>query len=325
MKISKKFQSVLNRQSSTTRPTNLLIEFSDFFKTEKYFLNCGVNNLPIKNSSKNQKWFKYHMVFFTFANALYLIMFIGSFFASMKENAPLMEIVENAVSITVFASVLCKVIFVIYLKREKIKQIVEKLDQHFPHSARDQHVYGIKDDLKLLNTFYRICLIIFCSVYFQYTFMPFFAKLYGYFMSVDVALLPIINLRFPFHEMQMQPIAYIIINSFHIWFLGFTMNVTLASELVAHELLSLIIIKFKIIGKEMSEINPRDDEIEAIKKMNKLVDIHKELIDICESLEEVFSVLLLFDIFSTMAMICGGLFYCFVRNFKIFQREVFLN
>ena len=121
-------------------------------------------------------------------------------------------------------------------------------------------------------------------------------------------------LKLPFD--QFISLIYGIINLIEAWICIFSVVVMLSTDLLFTSIMQILSMEFEILGQVISEINIENDE-EAIREMKILVDIHQELIEASEKLEEIFSLLQLFYTFGSITALCTACFLAAVNFNRI--------
>ena len=111
------------------------ILFEDFFRSERTARVLGLTFLKGSLTPPN-KWIKINNKAMQVAIVLILMAEVFSFVMSVKQNLPYVMI-DNALLCGCYSIVVFKVFIIFHYNREKIDEVVEKLDEHFPHNGVD--------------------------------------------------------------------------------------------------------------------------------------------------------------------------------------------
>jgi len=142
--------------------------------------------------------------------------------------------------------------------------------------------------------------------------MPFLHQVYGAVKSKNVEWECIFNLVLPFD--QFQPIVYVIMWILESWIIILSAVYTLCTDLLFASLVQILSMELDILSQIISEIDMADGEEEAIKELKKLVDIHQQLIEVSGKLNEIFSPLLLINVFGSITTLCTACFLSVVSS-----------
>ncbi|XP_070506820.1 putative odorant receptor 92a [Chironomus tepperi] len=194
---------------------------------------------------------------------------------------------------------------------------MEKLDEHFPHSVVDQLEFDIHKYLKMLKRieqFYyvldTILIVHFCS-------MPFLHQIYAKYKSLDLKWEAILSLNLGFD--QTQPVIFELIIILEIWLTIFNVFFVIYTDLLYACLMQILKMELDILSQVMGEICRSNNEEDAIKELKKLIDIHQELIEVSEKLNEIFSPLMLINVACSIVGLCtaGFLVASGINNYFI--------
>lgn len=293
------------------------ILFQDFFRCERTANLAGYTFLNVHETSSN-KWIKLNSLVFQFSISLLFLLQIISFAVSFKQKL-IYEAIDNLFCCGIIFIALFKIYFVFYHNKAKISEIMDTLDRHFPHSGVDQlnfKVYSYLKVLKLHEKGYQylltFVLVHFCS-------MPFFHQVYGKIKSINVEWELMLPIKLPFDQSIPMVYASIMLIQTHTCIFGILSIIS--TDLIFASLLQTLSMEFDILGQIISEINTENEE-EAIKELKILVDIHQELIEASEKLEEVFAPLQLINTFGSIIALCTA---CFLTMVNPFLRDKNLN
>ncbi|XP_070506810.1 putative odorant receptor 92a [Chironomus tepperi] len=93
-----------------------------------------------------------------------------------------------------------------------------------------------------------------------------------------------------------------------LWTIIFVTFYYICTDMLFANMTQVLCMELDILGQIMSKIDPDKNEEEAIKELKKLVDIHQQLIEVSEKLQEIFSPLQLINAFGSIAALCTAIF-----------------
>jgi len=303
------FFQVIRSKFARKRAVPQHILFQDFFHCEKTVGILGFDFLTDHNTLLN-KWIKINSLVFQVVMALIFIAEIISFVMSIQQNLFYVAI-ENALQDAGFLVVMMKVYVICHHNRAKFDEIFEKLDKHFPHYGVDQLVYKSQRYIDVLKRFEIIYYVTFAATTSIFVFMPFLHQIYGSATSTVVEWSPIYPLILPFN--QHPPMVFAFMWIIESWSFLLTGYYVVCSDLLFVSLVQTLAMEFDILSQIISEIDMADGEEEAIKELKKLVDIQQELIEVSEKLNEIFSPLLLINVFGSITTLCTASFLAVVN------------
>jgi hypothetical protein len=317
MKALEKVGNILNflrhKLKRNRRSEAVFVEFSDFFISEKIFNLYGFHNLPCpltnNDSGKRKMLFKVS----TFSFVLFMILALMSLTIGLINNGTLLMLYENVCEIPIGFTIFVKIFLILYHYRKKLKEVVETLDFYYPQDGWNQYVFQVSRHLRTLKihavlTFasYTIACSCFC-------FMPYFVQFYGLVTSQKFELDSILHFYLPLID-QKHPVVYIAINLISLWSMFAGTVFMLMTDLLYIELVAIATMELNILGQLISEIDPEDDMESARKELQRLTNVHQELIDVTEKLNEIFSLILFIDLVGIIALMCLSAFMTFVSN-----------
>ena len=305
-KVAKGFQDFkkIFKCNSRNRSVPQYILYEDFYRCEKAARILGFKFLKSHESSTN-KWIKANNFAFEVAIAVLLIAEIISFVMSVQQKLYLISI-DNALFYGGFLVIAVKIYVIFYRNRAKLGEIVEKLDEHFPHYGVDQLTFKAQKYLNVLKHFEVVYYALFLTVGLHFWMMPYLHQIYGAVNSITVEWMTIYALTLPFD--QLQPVVYEVMWILEGWIFMFTAIYVICTDLLFASLCQILAMEFDILGQVISEIDITSGEEAAIKELKKLVGIHQELIEVSEKLNEIFSPLLLINVFGSITAICTACF-----------------
>lgn len=155
--------------------------------------------------------------------------------------------------------------------------------------------------------------------------MPFTHQLYAFYKSENLEWEVIFALNLGFN--QIQPIIYELVYIIEVWLAIFGVCFVACSDLLYACIIQILAMEFDILGQIINEVSFDNDEDEANKELKQLINIHQELIEISENLDEIFSPILLINSFGTIASLCTACFLSVVNlkllklNSQIFEKK----
>jgi len=287
--------------------------FRDFFQCEEIFLKFGVNFLkPSRISETSHKWQKIHFTALKIATFVIVLLSVINFVISLLPNGSIVVAIESSSAVGIFVLMLLKIYTVMMRNRVTLMEILEKLEFHFPTDAWNQHVFKVEDYLKTLRIFKKITLIIYSAIFIQLISVPFCQLFYRWITSSHIEIDLIIKCYVPFD--YSNPFIYAVVYIFQCWMFLVNVLALFSNELLYFGLMIILSMEFDILGQVMSEIDPRDDQESAVKEMKTLIEIHQELFEIAEKLQNIFSLILFVNIFGMIYLICGTAFLSVVSD-----------
>lgn len=313
-KIRKLFQSAFSYFKNIIKGSEVTssISFENFFLCERWTRLLGFKFLENSENSLN-KWLKLNGIISQIAMiAVGFLTFISTLISVQQRQVYM--VLENILMTGVLIVALIKVYIVIFKNKKKIVEIIEKLSEHFPHSGVDQLEFGASKYWKVLNLMNTIYIISYCAITPCFCLIPIIFQLYASYKSVDLEWVHILALNLKFD--QLQPV----------WHVIFTVLFLACSDLLYASLMQILVMEFDILGKVLSEISYNDREEETVKRLKNLIDIHQELIEISEKLEQIFSPILLINSFCAISALCATCFLSVVISVvSNFEVKIFLT
>ena len=129
-------------------------------------------------------------------------------------------------------------------------------------------------------------------------------------MSIDIEREYIFSIYLSFDLMNM--FVYPIIYMMESWMVTCSVLYIVCTELIFASLVVIVAMELDILGHKISEIIVDDAEEEAIKELKKIVDIHQELIEASDKINEIFSFLLFCNTFVSITSLCTACFLSMV-------------
>ncbi|CAG9801784.1 unnamed protein product [Chironomus riparius] len=195
--------------------------------------------------------------------------------------------------------------------RNVIAEILDKLDEHFPHAGVDQINFKIHKYLRTLKIFKTLYYTSFTIIDLSLSLMPIFHKIYGSINSIFVEWELIVTMELPFD--QQQPIVYEALYILEIWIVIFYAFYVISTDMLFACLIQILAMEFDILGQIMSEVDVTKSEEEAIKELKKLINIHQQLIEVSEKLDDIFAPLQLINAFGSITALCTTSFLAVVN------------
>ncbi|KAG5670844.1 hypothetical protein PVAND_001078 [Polypedilum vanderplanki] len=219
-----------------------------------------------------------------------------------KNIKKLPEAIETFGLISGHGLYLAKILFFFFWKRTAVMKIIERLDQHFPHSNREQLKFRTTKHCKELKIFGRIILTVYGFTCFHFTYMPLISLFSG--QSIEL----IMPIYFPLDPLQplLYPIFFII-QSGDILCMAL---LSIAFDVLFCSLVCVVSMDFEVLAQKLSQIDPESD-LNAEKNLQEIVENYNNLIDIANEIEGIFSPLLLLYIFGAIFILCASVFLVF--------------
>ena len=316
-KVRKSFQDFwkfLKLKFAGNRVAPQYILFEDFFRCENTARKLGYTFVKNQLSSPN-KWIKLNSILIQIATVLLLIVELTSFALSAQHKFLYIMLENTLICGGVFITMV-KIYVIFYRNKEKIREVTDKLDEHFPHSGVDQLVFKTQNYLSTLKRFESVYYVTFATCDFMFCSMPILHQIYGAMKSVKIEWDLVLALYLPFD--QLQPVVYELMFSFESWIVIISTCYVLTTDLLYASLMQILAMEFDVLSQVMSEIDISEGEEEAIKELKNLVNVHQELIGVSEKLEEIFSPLLFINSFGVIAALCSASFLSVVSvNFSV--------
>ncbi|KAG5666869.1 hypothetical protein PVAND_014877 [Polypedilum vanderplanki] len=277
------------------------IQFTDFFWCDKFLTILGYSVL--NDSQTNEK--RQKMVCFAtlILAGLFTIITQVSFVRSIKnlmDGNNFFIAVENVSSMGILLVSICKWFFIFHKNHEKIMKLMEKLDEHFPHSCLAQFDFRTEKYFKWLKLLLKIYLFLMLTAMGQFLLMPFFHQFYGFLMSEEIVLEHVLILNVPYDTLDSFLYwPHLLIEYWLIFYCGWLICGT---DMLYATLVHLITMELNNLSQIISEIDWSDKS--AIDELKKLSKIHQELIEVTDELNEINSLLQLGNIFGFLMTLC---------------------
>ncbi|CAG9806666.1 unnamed protein product [Chironomus riparius] len=229
-------------------------------------------------------------------------------------------LIENALVAGIYFVVLFKIIIVNKNNVANILEVVKKLDEYFPHSGVDQLNFNVH---KYLNTAKWVEKLFYSMIAFivsHLSMIPYLHQLYGYVKSESVDWELILNLNLSFD--LLQPFVYEMMCLSEILMMIAAAIYIVSTDLLFANLVHVLAMEFDILSVKISEIGIIENEKEAIKELKNLIDIHQDLIETSQKLNDIYSLLQLINAFGTIVAFCTGSFLAVQSNLLYNKRTL---
>ncbi|KAG5670122.1 hypothetical protein PVAND_000404 [Polypedilum vanderplanki] len=227
------------------------------------------------------------------------------FVLSVGKRENFVENVEIFDWIGAIVFILLKTLYLFYWKRDTLKTIIDKLEQHFPYSNREQLKFGIHRHLRNLKIFYYFSMMTYGFVLITFICLSFYTFCFDFESRKIVLLAPTYFLSSSL-QYWLYPI-YLIHQSGTILIL---LLILTATDMLFCSLVCITSIEFDILAQKISKIDPENDE-NAEKKLQGIIDDYNELTKIVNELEEIFSQLLFANVLTSINALCITVFLLF--------------
>lgn len=278
--------------------------FQDFLPCEQIAQTLGYTFLP-KFKNFPTKLARRNGILVQVMQVVILILLSASFVLSVKADQ-LYIMFENVLFVGVNTVMIVKIYMTFYQNLSKIHDIIEKLNKNFPHCEIAKKVSRFHKNLKTLNKFKKLFFLAYNSIVLQFCLMPFLHQMYGQYKSIDVQWEQIFALNLPIEQFKISvyPFIYII----EAWIAYFAMQYVICTDMLFACIMEILVMEFKTLGQKFSEIKLDVPEKKAIQELKKLVNVHQELIEISDEIDEVFSPILLINAFGSITGLCTACF-----------------
>lgn len=310
MEFSRNVKNFFKDKFQGKKSKNQIIEFLEFFDSEKVFNFFGFNNLPKLVTDKESKWKKVIYVVAVLSLVLLTLLVMMSMSIGVIRTNSIIVLADNVCLLAGTFVIFVKLYSIGYLHREKVRDIISTLDCYYPHDGLNQHVFHVPQHLKTLKMHAKIAITTYSVANFMYNIVPLLVQLYKLMTLQEVELTIILQLFTPFDQNKIVP--YVILNVITLLSVTSGLVIILMTDLLYAELVALNAMELKNLGQMMSEIDPEDDQEKATGEMKKLVKIHGDLLEVSGKIEEVFSGILFIDLFGIIGMMCSLAFLAFV-------------
>jgi hypothetical protein len=201
--ISKNSQKLLNlfKNPRKNRVENLqesrvdLIEFREFLSSEKLVDFYGYQFLP-REAKRGDKFRKAHFISSQVVGIF--VIFLAIITTVVYANENLEVATENSCYVAAYISTLMKFLYMFSKSRNLIVEVIEKLDEHFPHLSLDQNSFGVRKHLKELKIILKLVVFAYLFSVTQFSIFNVEVKIYGWIMSKEVEWIPMHVFWFPF-------------------------------------------------------------------------------------------------------------------------------
>ena len=234
-RIAEKFQKVVQKFGKKQKSPKYIL-FHDFFPCETTSKILGFSFLTDQETSPN-KWIKINWMFFQLLLIVLLALELISFAISVK-NKLMILMVDNIFCCGLIFVILFKIYIVYYRNRTKIYEVIQKLNENFPHNCIDQRTFKVHTyfrNLKIIEKGYYIMFIVFLT---QFCSVPFLHKIYCIVKSIEVKWELILPVYLPFDEQQSFVYGTIIL--IEIWIIFFSLICITSTDLLFASLIQVL-------------------------------------------------------------------------------------
>lgn len=292
---------------SSHSSTTTYIDFKDFFFSEKILNFLGHE---IIEREYPLRWLTYRIVL---NNSLIINWFIMSilcllsFGYELHGQKDVLVMLENLTLAFIIDLVLFKFALLLRINKKKLQGIIKQVQKLYPYNAWDQYIFDVSQDLKFVKSCRIITFFIYLLLLIEYICMPFILKIYGIIISES-------------SELQFILLTNVPLSSFAFYFMFalvfilciFGMVIITMMDLYFMELLTVISMEFRIVGRSIAEMDLT--EVEALEKLKKQIKNHQILTDVVNQLEDIWSLILFIDVFSIMFVMISTSFFSLVKK-----------
>ncbi|KAG5673082.1 hypothetical protein PVAND_003157 [Polypedilum vanderplanki] len=281
---------------------NFVLFLEDFFPSEKIFGVFGFTFFNGLQNTTNQQRQKQLFWIILAITLLSTILAVINFVHIFGDHEKFVEAIETFCWISGYIQILLLIYFLYYRKREPIMKIIERLEQNFTQSNHEQLQFGVIKHHRKLKLIFKFYLFVFFWAWLHLNYMPLLQFLYDH----EVKLLH--PLWFPLYPLQ--PLLYPIFFFIQSCSICFAVTVQVAMDTLFCSIICVISLEFDVLAQKLSKIDPENDE-NAEKKLQKIIDGYNKLTDIANELEKIISLLSFVHIFAGIFMLCTCVFLLF--------------
>ncbi|CAG9806538.1 unnamed protein product [Chironomus riparius] len=294
------FEKYLKFRFVRKQSVSKFLLFQDFLRFEKLAKILGFTFLKDEITPPN-KWLKLNSLILYPAVVIIFLAQMISIIMSVQQKSFFVTM-ENVMILGGYVIAAGKLFIIFHYKRDKIDDVIETLDKHFPHFGVDQLIFKVQKYLNEVKLFEKIQCSLFLFSLWHVTFFPFEHQIYGFIRSEAVEWETVLTMILPFD--QFQPAIYIFMRISETWILMFTCFIFICTDLIFASLTLILSMEFDILGQVISAIDMIHSDEKALKELKKLIGIHQELIEVSEKISDIFSGLLLINSFASILVLC---------------------
>ena len=232
----------------------------------------------------------------------------------IDDTLNVVAIIENLAFLGGYLDVSIDTILIHYVNREKITEIIDKLELHFPHN--EVCGFDIKKNLQVLKKHSFAFAFVVSGVIIVYSMMPVNVQIYGMVTESHQNLTSVFYLSFPFDQMQHG--FYEVIYFYQVYATIFVLSLIIVNDMLFCSLVELTAMELDIIADMISEIN-MSKGAEAEKELKELINIHQQLLEIVDTINEIFSISMFMNTLGVTLVVCFTAFLCVVNEEIIFK------
>ena len=283
-----------------------LIRFSDFFQSDKLFGLIGHQFTASKILKlKNKFLYQSYRLFKILAIFIAISFMMNSYVLSNE----LIDVVESFACGVIMCMTLIRVLYVIHYKRDKIKNVIQKLERHFPLTVHEQKLYGCSGYLGIVKSMCSTTVVLNATLWMHNSLLPFTLQLFALINGESREWEGILKLYYPFDKME--PLAFWTTWIFETWLIFILLFLLGTTDFIFGELSAVVSMELRIVGKQIESIDSGNDD--AADELKRLVDIHQELLDIVAEIGKIFSPILFINLLS-MVLTMGCCAFVVVRT-----------
>ncbi|CAG9806664.1 unnamed protein product [Chironomus riparius] len=309
MNVLRKFKKCFRPRNRVEKFKTRLIEFEDFFISERFSNHFGLSNLSTQQLEKKTKWKKVLYCISICSLIMLIILELISLIVGLTSDGSPLVLVENVCGFGGTFVILSKLYLTSYYHHEKIKKITATLDTYYPHQSYNQEKYEVQKHLKILKYHEIFGIIIYALAFLTYNLTPLIAQLLSFASSDKLICYQILQLYMPFDQNQI--FSCTTLNLASIIMIYFGLFILLLTDLLFAELVALTALELNSLGHKISEIDPNGNQEGAIEMLKEFAKIHEDLLEVTADLEQVYSLILFIDIFGILSSMVTFAFLAF--------------
>jgi hypothetical protein len=216
--------------------------------------------------------------------------------------------VENVFYLGVLVVIYMKNFCVLLIGRKLILEILETLEENFPHNSLDQRAFGVRKYFKRTKFLNIFGFFLYNGTSLLFLLIPIFYLIRDFFTSSEIEPKFIYVLWFP--SFASKSILFWPLYLIQFWFSLISAILIFYTDILYANLLTVTAMEFDILAQQISELEGEN----ASRKLKKLIEVHQKLIEDTKKLETVFSPLLLVDILGFIGIACCTMFLSLVKK-----------
>lgn len=283
--------------SDRVRP--FLVEFPEFFVSEKILKWFGFGYFEHEISERAKKWRQAHLRLFIAASIIVMILLLISL-AIQPFTSDLVKSSERVASLFGLTLNIVRVYVIFFLRRKQIRAILTKLENFFPTTGLNQDTFETRRHLRVVTWILVPYAVFFTLGLLNYCFAPAMNQTYGFITDAPQNLTASIDVCLPFDQTRHG--IYEVKYAMDTWTILTCGIIVLATDLFLCSLLHVSTMLYESLAMEF--------------EVKEYVEHHVNLLEITDDLSEIFSPFLLIDLLATIFCSCVCAFLSVVSSLK---------